>query len=134
MMKPFRKLYRLGVGAVAFAGALGLAAPIASADIIPDPLHGFCNGSGAGTCIDNGTNTPLGNSTTFGFSITPGPQTGDVRIVFLVPDNYADPATLGTLTGTQGGALNNLPISTTITRFSTTAWTSGDLGTFLATL
>src|SRR5438477_12956952 len=82
----------------------------------------------------NGTNTPLGNSTTFGFSITPGPQTGDVRIVFLVPDNYADPATLGTLTGTQGGALNNLPISTTITRFSTTAWTSGDLGTFLATL
>lgn len=134
MIRPFRKSYRLGVAAIAIASALGLAAPNASADIIPDPLHGFCNGSGAGTCIDNGTNTPLGNSTTFGFSISPGPQTGDVTIVFLVPNNYADPATLGTLTGIQGGATNTLPISTTITRFSTTAWTSGDLSTYLASL
>ena len=130
----FFKQYRAGFATVALLGALGLAAPSAFADIIPDPLHGFCNGTGTGTCSDNGTNTPLGNSTTFGFSISPGPQTGDVTIVFLVPNNYADPATLGTLTGTQGGAANNLLISAPINRFSTTAWTSGDLGTFLASL
>ena len=133
-MKPFRNQRRLGFAAVALLGVLGLASPSAFADIIPDPLHGFCNGSGVGTCSDNGTNTPLGNSTTFGFSISPGPQTGDVTIVFLVPNNYADPPTLGTLTGTQGGAANNLAISTSINRFSTTAWTSGDLSTYLASL
>src|SRR5438067_8765788 len=124
---------RFGLAVIAVAAAFGLSTTNAFADIIPDPLHGFCNGSGVGTCSDNGT-TPLGNSTTFGFSISPGPQTGDVTIVFLVPNNYADPATLGTLTGTQGGAANNLLISAPINRFSTTAWTSGDLSTYLASL
>jgi hypothetical protein len=57
-----------------------------------DSLHGQCNGTGVGTCSDNGTNTPLGNSTTYGFTISPGPQTGDLQIVILLPDNYTAPA------------------------------------------
>src|SRR6516162_2953158 len=54
-----------------------------------DALHGQCNGTGTGTCSDNGFNTPLGNSTTFGFTISSGPQTGDLLIDILVPNNYA---------------------------------------------
>jgi hypothetical protein len=61
------------------------------ADTVDDPLHGFCNGTGTGICSDNQTNTPLGNSTTFGFSISPGPQTGDLLLDILVPNNYTIP-------------------------------------------
>ena len=78
----FFKQYRAGFATVALLGALGLAAPSAFADIIPDPLHGFCNGTGTGTCSDNGTNTPLGNSTTFGFSISPDPRPGTSQSCF----------------------------------------------------
>lgn len=100
------------------------------ADVIDDPLHGVCNGAGAGTCSDNGTNTPLGNSTTFGFSISPGPQTGDLILDILVPDNYALPISFA-ITGTQCGAANNVSCSGTASLFSSTAWTTGDLATYL---
>jgi hypothetical protein len=101
------------------------------ADTVDDPLHGFCNGTGTGTCSDSGTNTPLGNSTTFGFSISPGPQTGDLLLDILVPNNYTLPASFA-ITGTQGGVLNNLSISTTATQVSNVAsWTSGSLATYL---
>jgi hypothetical protein len=100
------------------------------ADTVDDPLHGFCNGTGTGTCSDNGTNTPLGNSTTFGFSISPGPQTGDLLIEILVPNNYFIPATFAIM-GTQGGLSNNQSISTTATLVSNVAWTSGTLATYL---
>jgi hypothetical protein len=88
------------------------------ADTVGDPLHGQCNGTGTGTCSDNGTNTPLGNSTTFGFTISPGPQTGDLIIDLLVPNNEAIPLSFGVGSGTA-------------TLFSATAWTSGDLDTYL---
>jgi len=100
------------------------------ADTVDDPLHGFCNGTGTGTCSDNTTNTPLGNSTTFGFSISPGPQTGDLLLDILVPNNYILPASFA-ITGTQGGLLNDQSISTTATLVSNTAWTSGTLATYL---
>lgn len=90
------------------------------ADTVIDPLHGQCNGTGTGTCSDNGTNTPLGNSTTFGFTISPGPQTGDLFIDILVPNNYAIPVSFS-ITGTSSG---------TATQVAGT-WTSGDLDTFL---
>jgi hypothetical protein len=100
------------------------------ADTVDDPLHGFCNGTGTGTCSDNGTNTPLGNSTTFGFSISPGPQTGDLLLDILVPSNYTLPASFA-ITGTQCGAANNLSCSGTATLVSNTSWNSGSLASYL---
>jgi hypothetical protein len=113
---------------LAFASAVVAFSTPALADTIEDPLHGVCNGAGA--CADNGTNTPLGNSTTFGFSISPGPQTGDLVLDILVPNNYALPANFA-ISGTQGGAANNLAISATANLFSTTAWTGGTLADYL---
>ena len=86
-----------------------------------DAMHGQCNGS---PCLDNGTNTPLGTSTTFGFTISPGPQTGDLIIDFLVPNNDAKPGSF---------ALNfaNNVLAGTATLFSATAWTSGSLAAYL---
>ena len=79
---------RPGVFGLAALAAATLAAVVpARADIIDDPLHGQCNGSGGGACIDNGTNTPLGNSTSFSFSISPPSQTGDLVLEVLVPNN-----------------------------------------------
>jgi len=83
-----------------------------------DPLHGQCNGTGGNTCTDIGV-TPLGNSTTYGFTISPGPQTGDLQIVILLPDNYAPPAGGFAITG-----------SVTATQVAGD-WNSGDLDTFL---
>jgi hypothetical protein len=103
---------------------LGLASQPASAVVIDDPLHGQCNGSGGGACIDNGTNTPLGNSTSFSFSISPGPQTGDLVLEVLVPSNQAAPSPLK-ITETS-------PTLTTVTASQVAGtWTSGDLATFL---
>ncbi len=104
----------------------------ARADTIIDPLHGFCNGTiPAGSCTDNGTNTPLGaNSTNFGFSISPGPQTGELFIDILVPNNYSIPASFS-LTGIHGGTANSLAIAATASLVSATAWTSGFLDAYL---
>lgn len=97
------------------------------ADTIDDPLHGQCNGTApSGTCSDNGTNTPLGNSTTFGFTISPGPQTGDLRIDILLPNTFAAPV--------GGFAIDFAGTSTlagTATLFSATPWTSGFLASYL---
>ena len=95
------------------------------ADTVEDPLHGMCNGTGTGTCIDNGTNTPLGNSTTFGFSISPGAQTGTLVVDILVPSNYAIPLPFALTTG--GGATS----LGTASLFSSTAWSSGNLANYL---
>jgi len=89
-----------------------------------DALHGQCNGTGTGTCSDNGTNTPLGNSTTFGFTISSGPQTGDLLIDFLVPNNYAVPTSFAinfAATNTLAGTANQVA----------GVWTSGSLSGFL---
>jgi hypothetical protein len=98
-----------------------------------DPLHGFCWGA-TPACTDNGTNTPTStNPPNFGFTVSPGPQTGDFLIDVLVPNNEAPtPGALSfAVTGTQGGPANNLPLAGTATLFSATAWTSGQLDTYL---
>lgn len=84
-------------------------------------LHGYC--AGAGQCIDNGTNTPTTNNppVNFGFTQSPGPATGSLRIDFLVPNNVSQPANFpltGTLTGTA-------------TLFNASPWTSGNLDAYL---
>ncbi len=104
--------------------ALAYGGPVL-ADTVEDPLHGMCNGTGTGTCSDNGTNTPLGNSTTFGFSISPVSQTGTLVVDILVPNNYAIPVSFALTTG--GGATS----LGTASLFSSTAWSSGNLATYL---
>lgn len=105
-------------------GALVVAGPSARAQTLPDPLHGFCNGgSPAGACVDNGTNTPLGNSTTFGFTISPGPQTGDLTLAVLVPSNESFSGSITELT----------PTSQTVGLTEHTGvWNSGNLADFLS--
>jgi hypothetical protein len=75
---------------LAGAFALGLATTPVSADtLIDDPLHGLVCTSAA-NCTnagDNGTFTPLGSVTNFGFSISPGPKTGDFTLVVGVPSD-----------------------------------------------
>ena len=98
-----------------------------------DTLHGFCWGV-TPACTDNGTNTPTStNPPNFGFTVSPGPQTGDFRIDVLVPNSEAPtPAALSfAVTGTQGGATNTLLLSGTATLFSATAWTSLQLDAYL---
>src|SRR5215467_11529771 len=114
-----------GVFGLAALAAATLAAVVpARADIIDDPLHGQCNGSGGGACMDNGTNTPLGNSTSFSFSISPGPQTGDLVLEVLVPNNKTAPSPLQ-ITETSPAL-----VTLTATQHPGT-WTSGNLDAFL---
>lgn len=121
---------------ISLAAALAAAALIgpiwatpARADVL-DPLHGQCNGTSPGACVDNGTNTPLGsNSTTFSFSISPGPATGDLLLVVLIPDNGTAPSSFGIT------EINPTTTTITATRFdhsaTDTVWTTGDLTTYL---
>jgi hypothetical protein len=107
----------------AFAGvvALGLSAAPAFADIIDDPLHGYC--AGAGQCLDNGTNSPTTTNppSNFGFTVSPGPASGDLVLDVLTPNNETHPVSFA-VTGTLSG---------TATLFSATPWTSGDLASYL---
>ena len=114
---------RVAVTAVATV-LLALVSQPASAFLIDDPLHGQCNGSGGGACIDNGTNTPLGNSTSFSFSISPSDQTGDLVLEVLVPNNKTAPSPLQ-ITETSPAL-----VTLTATQHAGT-WTSGNLDTFL---
>ena len=104
----------------------------AQATIIDDPLHGFCDGSNpVGACVDNGTNTPLGDSDHFGFTISPGPQIGDLTLVILLPDNYSLPPSGFSMSGSNFGPDNTGSVSGTATLFSSTAWDSGSLDVYL---
>jgi hypothetical protein len=69
----------------------------------------------------------------FGFYITPGPQTGDLMLDFLVPDNLvSDPAALSfSIAGTQGGTSNSSTLSAQSSLFNATAWTTGNLSSYL---
>jgi len=116
---------KIGFAALTAAGGvLGLLLASGAHAGIIDPLHGVCNGSGVGTCSDNGTNTPLGNSTEFGFTISPGPQTGDLTVVALVPNNDAF----------APGSLTEIIPSSTSFSFNMAAgtWSSGTLAGFLS--
>lgn len=121
---------QFGLAALAAGVLVGmLAVQPAAANTIPDPLHGACNGtSPSGSCSDNGSNTPLGNSSQFGFYLSPGSSTGTSGTQFLdilVPNNYTLPVSF-TITG-----INGYP-SGTASLFSASAWTSKDLATYLS--
>jgi hypothetical protein len=67
---------------------------------LDDPLHGMtCVGTTCTNAGDNGTFTPL-SSLNFGFTISPGPATGDLTLVFGVPTDEAT----GTLPVLKDGA------------------------------
>ena len=94
----------------------------ARAEIIDDPLHGYCSAG----CADNGTNTPIGSNPpqNFGFTVSPGAQTGDLTLDFLIPDTAPIPALFGGIHITGAD-------TATAKLFSTTAWTTGTLATYL---
>ena len=117
------RFFALG-GAVAVGAAtlvLTAAATASAQTATLDPLHGYC--AGAGQCIDNGTNSPTTTNppSNFGFTISPGPATGDFLVDVLAPNNEAHPASFA-VTGTESG---------TATLFSATPWTSGQLDVYL---
>jgi hypothetical protein len=95
-----------GLSLLAMAGA-------ASAQVVDDPLHGMiCTGAGTGcsNAADNGNFTPLPNGQiiNWGFSISPGPATGNLDLVFLVPTNTINVNTfnLPNVTDNGGGPLS----------------------------
>lgn len=110
---------------LAFAAAVALAsAATPSFAANPPTLHGFC--STANPCADNGTHTPTAvNPPVFGFSSGGQSATGDLLIDILIPDNLAPPSSF-TISGSLLGA-NTFMASL----FSTTAWTSGQLDSYL---
>ena len=102
-------------------------------DPTQDPLHGFCYGSTPG-CYSNGKVTPTNtNPPQIGFTIAPGPQTGNYYVDFLVPINEAGvPGNLSfSFTETQGGASNNQTETATATLVSSTPWSGGSLAGYL---
>jgi hypothetical protein len=107
----------LHTAVLAAAAAFVLAPAMAKADVLDDPLLGWC----AAGCVDNGTNTPITSlNQTFGFFSSPS-NTGTLQLKFLIPNN--DPQPVGgaiTVTGTSGGTTNFRG-----------DWTSGNLDTFL---
>jgi PEP-CTERM motif len=123
MTKVTRRRQGLALGTA--LAALPLAYLLASTSpahaTTSDPLHGYC--AGAGQCVDNGTNSPTGTNppSNFGFTVSPGPASGDFVIDVLAPDNEAVPGSFA-LTGTLAG---------TATLFSATPWTSGTLAAYL---
>jgi hypothetical protein len=97
-----------------------LAAAPANADTIDplDPLHGMiCSGAGTGcsNAADNGSFTPLSQTNNWGFSISPGPATGDLILAILVPTNSINIATFNipSLTDNGGGPLASSVFSRT---------------------
>jgi PEP-CTERM motif len=99
----------------------------ARADIILDPLHGFCSAG----CTDNGNNTPITSipPVNFGFTVSPGSLSGNLTLDFLIPDNV----TSFNISGIQvtGTGSTNSSFTGTATLFSTTAWTTGQLDAYL---
>lgn len=96
-------------------------------------LHVFCWGA-TPACIDNGTNTPTAtNPPNFGFADSSGPATGNFVVDILIPNNEDPTPSLLSfgVTGTQGGATNSSALSGTASLFGTTAWTTGQLDSYL---
>jgi hypothetical protein len=112
---------------------LSLSAIGAKADpLTDDPLHGDCTTGSNATCgADNGNyspiTAPLGASSVsgFGWTASPGPQTGNLDIVVLVPTQldtgFSGLSITGTGIGAGGDALNQVAGT----------FTSGDLASFL---
>ena len=117
-----------GAAALCAGGIFALAGLSSTAHA--DALHGFCYGT-TPACSDNGTNTPTAtNPPSFGFWASSGPDSGTYYVDILVPDVGTAPGSFS-ITGTQGGLLNNSSISGTASLFSNTAWTTGQLDAYL---
>jgi len=116
----------------AFAGSLvlggvlfGGASVCYAQTILDDPLHGVCEAP-TSACTDNNTVTPTNSGKPYyGFTVSPGPNKGLYEIITLIPDNLsgANAETFSVTGGNTSPAAANLA--------STTAWTSGDLATYL---
>lgn len=112
------------------AVVFGLSFGVGSASA--DTLHGFCTG-----CFNNGTSLQVNNqSPDFGFTKAGGSEgnTGQYWVDFLVPNTGSNNTLTFNVTGTQGGAANNLAISATsflVNPSDTNGWTSGNLGAFI---
>ena len=112
--------------------ALGLGSPAIGAN--PNPPnppteHGFC--SLGIQCTDTGTNTPTSvNPPVFGFAASGQGATGTLLIDILIPNNIAAPGsfTISPFSSTPAAGTN---LTGTASLFSTTAWTSGFLDSYL---
>jgi len=114
---------KLLLAAATAMAAMASTPALAVKPVNPPTLHGFC--SLGSMCIDNGTNSPTTvNPPVFGFAASPGPATGTLWIDILIPNNI----TLGSLptSFSISGALSG-----TASLFSSTAWTSGFLDSYL---
>lgn len=92
------------------------------AQIVDDPLHGYCSVG----CSDNGNNSPTSQNpiTGFGFTVSPGPATGvSILIDILEPNNKT--GITPTITGTD------ITGSATAALFSGTPFSSGMLDGYL---
>jgi hypothetical protein len=94
---------------------------------IDDPLHIYFPGF-----LDNGVNTPINSAkpSNFGFTISPGPKTGDFWVVILVPNNDAIVSGIG-ITGTISSSGGGTQSVTATASKKPTDWTSNDLSAFL---
>lgn len=102
--------------------AFGLAFAVMSQPASADTLHGYCGTGPTTTCLDNNTNSPTStNPPVFTFVGSGGGVSGDLVLDFLIPNNVTQPTSVG-VTGTASG---------TATLFSSTAWTSGQLDSYL---
>lgn len=97
-------------------------ADVVTPDLL-DPLHGYC--AGAGQCVDNGTNSPTSTNppSKFGFTVSPGPASGDLVIDILIPNNETVGVTPFGITGTLSGTASLFPTAS--------PWTSGGLDAYL---
>ena len=89
---------------------------------VEDPLHGCTTAGCSEANIGGDAVTPINPFANFGFFASP-PQSGDLELKFLIPDNFGVAAaqafaTSVSVTGTSSSGL---------TLFSTTPWTSGNL-------
>lgn len=91
-------------------------------------MHGYC--VSPYSCSDNGSITPIGaSSPDFGFKASPNSGTvDDFDLVVLIPNSVAGAfAETITVTGSHTG----VTIPVTLTLVSNTAWTSGQLDSYL---
>ena len=115
-----RKLLLAAATAIA---AMASTPALAVKPVNPPTLHGFC--SLGSMCIDNNTNSPTSvNPPVFGFAASPGPATGTLWVDILVPNNIS----LGSLPASFGISGH---LTGTASLFSSTAWTSGFLDSYL---
>lgn len=109
-------------------GALLLAmlSSVAQADLnTKDPLMAVCFTT---ACADNGTNSPTSQNPAnpFGFTASAGPQTGDLQLDVLVPNNLdPSPGSVSFMIADDGAP------PATASLFSSTAWSSGSLEGYL---